>query len=126
VQQHRLSHRLQFCAGDFFQHPLPGADVLIMGRVLHNWNISEKKELLRKAYEALPAGGALVVYERMIDDERRRNAMGLLSSLNMLVMTAGGFDYTSADCIGWMQETGFHDMQFDVLTSEQSMVVGIK
>ena len=126
VQQHGLSHRLQFCPGDFFQHPLPGADVLIMGRVLHNWDIAQKRVLLRKAYEALPAGGALVVYERMIDDERRRNAMGLLSSLNMLVMTAGGFDYTSTDCTGWMQEAGFHDMQFEVLTSEQSMVIGIK
>jgi len=126
VRQHGLSHRLQFCSGDFFQHPLPGADVLVMGRVLHNWDMAQKKMLLRKAYEALPAGGALIVYERMIDDERRSNALGLLSSLNMLVMTAGGFDYTSADCMDWMQETGFHHLQSKVLTSEQSMVIGIK
>jgi hypothetical protein len=62
----------------------------------------------------------------MIDDERRANAMGLLSSLNMLIMTAGGFDYTGADCVGWMQETGFHDMRVEPLTSEQSMVIGTK
>ena len=126
VQGHGLADRLRFYAGDFFRDPLPGADVLVMGRVLHNWDIAQKKMLLRKAHDALPAGGALVVYERMIDDERRRNAMGLLSSLNMLVMTAGGFDYTSADCIGWMQESGFRDMRFEVLTSEQSMVIGVK
>ena len=97
-----------------------------MGRVLHNWDIAQKKMLLRKAHDALPAGGALVVYERMIDDERRRNAMGLLSSLNMLVMTAGGFDYTSADDVDDRRETPIPDVQFEVLTSEQSMVIGVK
>jgi O-methyltransferase domain/Dimerisation domain len=126
VHQHGLSHRLQFCPGNFFDDPLPTADVLVMGRVLHNWDMATKMMLLRKAYQALPDGGALVVYERMIDDERRTHAMGLLSSLNMLIMTAGGFDYTGADCIGWMQEAGFRDMRVEPLTSEQSMVVGVK
>lgn len=126
VQNHGLSHRLRFYPGDFFQNPIPGADVLVMGRVLHNWDIAKKMVLLRKAYEALPANGALIVYERMIDDERRTSTMGLLSSLNMLIMTAGGFDYTSADCIGWMREAGFRDMRCKRLTDEQSMVVGIK
>jgi hypothetical protein len=82
--------------------------------------------LLRKAYEALPRGGALIIYERMIDDERRTNVMGLLSSLNMLIMTAGGFDYTSADCIAWMQQTGFQAIRVESLTVEQSMVIGTK
>ena len=126
VQQHGLSHRLQFYPGNFFQDPLPTADVLVMGRVLHNWDMATKTMLLKKAYEALPRGGALVVYERMIDNERRTHAMGLLSSLNMLIMTAGGFDYTGADCIGWMQKAGFHDMRVEPLTSEQSMVIGTK
>src|SRR5215467_2924365 len=126
VRKHHLEGRLQFYGGDFFRVPLPRADVLVMGRVLHNWDLTRKKVLLRKAYEALPVGGALVVYERMIDDERRQNATGLLSSLNMLVMTAGGFDYTAADCIDWMREVGFHDIGRDMLTTEQSMVVGTK
>jgi hypothetical protein len=126
LQQHGLSHRLRFYPGDFFNDPMPTADVLVIGRVLHNWDMATKKMLLKKAYEALPNGGVLIVYERMIDDERRANAMGLLSSLNMLIMTAGGFDYTGADCIGWMQETGFQDMRVEPLTIEQSMVIGVK
>lgn len=121
-----LSSRLQFYPGDFFQEPLPNADVLVMGRVLHNWDLATKKMLLRKAYEALPRGGALIVYERLIDDERRVNAAGLLASLNMLVMTAEGFDFTGADCIGWMQEVGFRDMCVELLTPDQSMVVALK
>ena len=126
LRQHHLSHRLQFYAGDFFQDPLPAADVLVMGRVLHNWDVETKKMLLGKAHQALPTGGALIIYERLIDDERRTSAAGLLASLNMLVMTAGGFDFTAADCIGWMREMGFRDLYVEQLTADQSMIVGTK
>jgi hypothetical protein len=126
VSQRGLANRLQFYSGDFLREPLPAADVLVLGRVLHNWDLETKMLLLRKAYAALPANGALIVYERLIDDERRVNAAGLLASLNMLIMTAGGFDFTAADCIAWMREVGFRDMWVDQLTSDQSMVVGMK
>ena len=126
VREHDLSHRLRFYAGDFLQDPLPSADVLVFGRVLHNWDIATKRMLLKKAYDALPAGGALIVYERLIDDKRRVNAAALLASVNMVIMTAGGFDFTGADCIGWMREAGFRNMRVELLTSEYSMVVGTK
>jgi len=126
VQQHGLSHRLRFHPGSFLEDPLPAADVLVLGRILHNWDLATKRMLLQKSYEALPAGGALIVYERLIDDERRLNAPALLASLNMLIMTAGGFDFTGADCMSWMRDAGFHDMRTESLTTEISMVVGIK
>lgn len=121
---HGLSGRVRFRAGDFFEHPLPRADVVVIGRVLHNWDTAAKKMILRKAHDALPAGGTVIVYERLIDDERRRNAKALLSSLNMLVMTAGGFDFSAADCIGWMAEAGFRGMSVRPLTDDQTMVIG--
>ena len=121
-----LSERLSFTGGDFFADPLPEADVLVMGHILHDWNIDEKRLLLRKAHDALPDGGALIVYEAIIDDERRRNAFGLLMSLNMLIETPGGFDYTGADCRAWMQETGFRESYVEHLVGPDSMVVGIK
>ena len=82
--------------------------------------------LLKKAYDALPPAGALVVYERMIDNDRKSNAPGLLASLNMLIMTEGGFDYTSADLVGWMQKSGFRDLRVEPVTSELSMATGVK
>jgi hypothetical protein len=126
VRKHAISGRLRFYPGDFFEDPLPKADVLVMGRVLHNWNLATKMVLLRKAYDALPRGGALIVYERLIDDERRVSTAGLMASLNMLVMTPGGFDYTGADCIGWMNNAGFNNMHVESLTTDHSMVVGRK
>jgi len=125
VARFGLGDRLGFSPGDFFADPLPKADVLVMGHILHDWDIEEKRLLLRKAYDALRDGGALIVYEAIIDDERRNNAFGLLMSLNMLIETPRGFDYTGADCRTWMQETGFRESYVEHLVGPDSMV-GLK
>ena len=121
-----LTDRLRFYPGDFFTDALPTADVLVMGHILHDWSLDEKLMLLRKAYEALPPGGALIVYESIIDDDRRANTFGLLMSLNMLIETQDGFDYTGADCQSWMTDIGFQDTYVQPLAGPDSMVVGIK
>ena len=121
-----LTDRLRFYPGDFFVDALPAADVLVMGHILHDWSLDEKLALLRKAYDALSAGGALIVYESIIDDERRTNTFGLLMSLNMLIETQEGFDYTGADCQSWMTDVGFEDTYVQPLAGPDSMVVGIK
>ena len=121
-----VAERLTFQPGDFFKQDLPKTDVVLMGHILHDWDLSEKKAVIRKAYDALPAGGALIVYESIIDNERRRNIFGLLMSLNMLIETPGGFDYTGGDCIGWMKEVCFRDGHVEHLVGPDSMVVGIK
>lgn len=126
ADQHGVAGRLRFHPGDFFNDPLPTADVLVMGRVLHNWDLATKMLLLKKAFDALPGGGVLIVYERFIDDGRRFSTAGLLGSLNMLVLTAGGFDYSAADCKGWMAETGFRDLQLSPLAGDIGMITGRK
>jgi hypothetical protein len=126
VAEAGLSERLRFYPGDFFTDPLPTADVLIMGHILHDWDLERKRVLVAKAYAALPEGGRLVVYDAVIDDERRQNAFGLLMSLNMLIETRGGFDYTGADCRAWMHEAGFRESYVEPLVGPDSMVVGIK
>ncbi len=126
VASRGLKDRLRFYPCDFFNEPLPNADVLIMGHILHDWNLEQKRMLLGKAFEALPPGGALIVYEALIDDDRSKNAFGLLMSLNMLIETPGGFDYTGADCQSWMRDAGFSETRVEHLVGPDSMVVGIK
>lgn len=121
-----LGNRLRFSPGSFFTDPLPTADVLVMGHILHDWNLDEKRMLIAKAFQSLPKGGALIVFEALIDDDRRQNAFGLLMSLNMLIETPGGFDYTGADCRGWMRAAGFRKTYVEHLVGPDSMVVGIK
>jgi SAM-dependent methyltransferase len=126
IAAHGLADRVRFRPGDLFRDPLPTADVLIMGHILHDWSLEDKRRVLRKAYDALATGGALIVYEAIIDDERRQNAFGLLMSLNMLIETPAGFDFTGADCVGWMRDTGFREARVEHLVGPDSMVVAIK
>jgi len=121
-----VAERVTFQPGDFFAHDLPKADVVLMGHILHDWDLPTKRMLVRKAFEALPAGGAFVVYDAIIDDDRSKNAFGLMMSLNMLIETPGGFDYTGADCAAWMTEAGFSSTRVEHLVGPDSMVVGIK
>jgi len=123
---HGLSDRINFQAGNFFDEPFPSADVITMGHILHDWNLDEKRMLLGKAYQALAEGGALIVFEALIDDERRQNSFGLLMSLNMLIETPGGFDYTGKDCSKWMRDAGFRETRVEHLAGPDSMVVGLK
>jgi hypothetical protein len=126
AEESGVAGRLRFQPGDFFNDSFPNVDVITMGHILHDWNLETKEMLIHKAYEALPEGGALIVYEAIIDDERRQNAFGLLMSLNMLIETQDGFDYTGADCSGWMKKAGFRETRVEHLVGPDSMVIGIK
>lgn len=121
-----VAERVGFTGGDFFKDELPQADVILMGHILHDWDLPVKRMLLEKACRVLPPGGAVIVYDAVIDDNRSKNAFGLLMSLNMLIETPGGFDYTGADCIGWMKDAGFRDCRVEHLIGPDSMVIGYK
>ncbi|MDO8651032.1 MAG: methyltransferase [Undibacterium sp.] len=121
-----VTERLTFTPGDFFKQDIPQADVVLMGHILHDWDLPTKKMLIRKAFDALPVGGALVVYEAIIDDDRSKNAFGLMISLNMLIETPGGFDFSGSDCTSWMKQAGFSATRVEHLVGPDSMVVAIK
>jgi hypothetical protein len=126
VKETGVSDRVSFVPGDFFKQELPKADVVLMGHILHDWDLPTKKALIKKAFDALPSGGSFIAYEAIIDDSRSKNTFGLLMSLNMLVETPGGFDYTGSDCSGWMREAGFSATRVEHLVGPDSMVVGVK
>ncbi|WP_256807912.1 acetylserotonin O-methyltransferase [Bradyrhizobium sp. Bra64] len=121
-----VTDRVSFTEGDFFKDRLPPADVVVLGRVLHNWDLETKRMLLDKAYQAIPKGGSIVVYDMLIDDDRRASATGLLSSLNMLLWTSGGFGYTATECTDWMRSTGFVKTTVRDLPGGNSMIIGEK
>ena len=121
-----MTDRIEVVSGDFFEDDLPKADVVTMGNILHDWNLENKMVLIRKAYDALPEGGALIVIENLIDDARRENAFGLLMSLNMLIEFGDAFDYTGADFREWCEEVGFKRFEFVPLAGPASMAVAYK
>jgi hypothetical protein len=122
-----LGDRVKAISLDFFGEPaFPKADVITMGNILHDWGLRDKKMLIKKAYDALPKGGAFVVMENIIDNDRSSNAAGLLMSLNMLIETSEGFDYTFRDFEEWVTEAGFSRTEILPLAGPTSAAVAIK
>ena len=126
IQQFGLSDRVKTASGDFFTMPIPGADIVVMGNILHDWNEENKIALMRKAYDALPVNGAFVAIEGIIDDERKENVFGMMMSLNMLIETGTGFDYTFADFNRWANIVGFRTTTLLPLTGPSSAAIAYK
>jgi predicted O-methyltransferase YrrM len=121
-----LSDRVSTASGDFFKDSLPKVDMITMGMILHDWNLEKKLHLIRAAYDALPAGGALVAIEALIDDARRENVFGLLMSLNMLIEFGDAFDYSGADFRKWCEEVGFKRFEVIHLAGASSAAIAYK
>lgn len=121
-----LDDRWRSVGGDFFVDDLPKADVVVMGNVLHDWNEGQKEELIAKAYNAVNGGGIFIAIENVIDDARRENAFGLLMSLNMMIETPGGFDYTGAQFDTWCKSAGFTHTEIVSLAGPSSAAIAYK
>ena len=126
IQKFQLSGRVKAAGGDFFSGPVPKADIVVMGNILHDWEEETKLMLMQKAYDALPAGGAFVAIENIIDDDRKQNAFGMMMSLNMLIETGKGFDYTFADFSRWAKVAGFTSTAILPLTGPASAAIAYK
>ena len=121
-----LTDRIRIASGNFFQDPLPKADVITMGMILHDWNLEKKMQLIRAAYDALSPGGAFIVVEALIDNARRENVFGLLMSLNMLIEFGDAFDYSAADFEKWCREVGFKSFEVLHLAGPSSAAIAYK
>lgn len=126
IEREGLSDRIKTVSGNFFKDELPKADVITMGMILHDWNLENKKHLIRLAYQALPENGALIAVENIIDDDRRENAFGLMMSLNMLIEFGDAFDFTGADFWGWCKEEGFRNYEVLPLQGPCSAAIAYK
>jgi hypothetical protein len=126
IEQANLSHRVRAVSGDFFADPLSPADVITMGMILHDWNLERKQQLITAAYKALPRGGAFIVIEKLIDDDRRENVAGLMMSLQMLIEFGDGFDYTGADFQSWCTDVGFESVEVLALGGSASAAIAYK
>lgn len=121
-----LGDRVKTASGDFFKDSFPKADIITMSLILHDWNEDNKRILIKKAYDALPAGGALVAIENIIDNQRSQNVFGLAMSLNMLIETGEGFDFTHNDFTGWVKEAGFSRVDLLPLAGPASAAIAYK
>jgi 2-polyprenyl-3-methyl-5-hydroxy-6-metoxy-1,4-benzoquinol methylase len=126
IATHGLSDRVKTGVIDFFSDEFPKSDVITMGMILHDWDLANKKMLIKKAYNALPDGGAFIAIEAIIDNERKSNVFGLSMSLNMLVEFGVAFDFTGDDFTSWAKEAGFKRVEIVPLAGPASAAIAIK
>lgn len=126
IREAGLEDRIETRSLDFWKEDFPAADVITMGNILHDWGLTEKQTLIGKAFEALGDGGALIVVENFIDNDRRENAFGLLMSLNMLIETRHGFDFTGVDFDAWARKAGFKRTEVMSLAGPTSAAIAYK
>ena len=126
IQKFKLQDRVKTGKGDFFKDEFPKADIVVMGNILHDWDGETKSMLIKKAYAALPQGGALIVIESIIDSERNHNAFGMMMSLNMLIETGTGFDFSFEDFKNWVGAAGFTSTQLLHLAGPSSAAIAYK
>lgn len=126
ITQFHLSDRIKTTNGDFFKDTFPKADVIVMGNILHDWSEEKKLILIKKAFDALPVGGAFVAIENVIDNQRSQNVFGLTMSLNMLIETEEGFDYTLSDFENWAKQAGFKTVEQIPLAGPSSAAIAYK
>lgn len=126
IQKFQMIDRVNIMSGDFFKNGLPKADIVTMGNVLHDWDEDTKINLMQIAYDALPVGGVFIAIEHVIDNERKQNVFGMMMSLNMLIETGDGFDYTFNDFNKWAKKVGFTYTELMPLAGPSSAAIAIK
>src|SRR6056297_414863 len=126
IQKFKVGDRVRAISGDFFVDDFPNADIIVMGNILHDWGMDKKQVLIKKAYDALPENGAYVVIENIIDDERNSNIFGMTMSLNMLIETQNGFDFTLSDFYSWTSKAGFSSVELLPLAGPSSAAIAYK
>jgi hypothetical protein len=126
IQEFQMHDRVKTDSGDFFKDEFPNADIITMGNILHDWDEETKLMLIKNAYNALPEGGVLIAIENVIDADRNKNAVGLMMSLNMLIETGSGFDYTFSDFNKWTSAVGFKSTALLPLAGPTSAAIAYK
>lgn len=120
-----VGDRAECITGDFFKDPLPPTDLYSIGRILHDWSEDKIRLLLKRIYDALPAGGALLIAERLIDEDRRGPIGAHMQSLNMLVCTEGR-ERTLSEYTSLLLDAGFKTVRGQVTGTPLDAVLAEK
>jgi acetylserotonin N-methyltransferase len=120
-----VADRVEVAAGDFFADPLPRADLYTLGRILHDWSEEKIMKLLRKAHAALPPGGAVLVAEKLISDDRAGPDWAQMQDVNMLLVTEGR-ERTLGEYAELLKRAGFAEVEGRVTDAPVDAVLAVK
>jgi acetylserotonin N-methyltransferase len=121
----RVADRISVVAGDFFVNPLPEGDLYALGRVLHDWTEEKIVMLLGRVHEYLSSGGAVLIAEKLLEEDKRGPLWAQMQNLNMLTCTEGK-ERTLSEYEALLRETGFAEVFGCRTSSPLDAVLAIK
>jgi len=125
IAKEHAGDRVELIPGDFFQDELPPADLYALGRILHDWNEEKIRRLLARIHAALPAGGGLLIAERLLREDRGGPVATHMQSLNMLVCTEGR-ERTLSEYTTLLREAGFQEVRGHVTGAPLDAILAVK
>ncbi|XP_071994002.1 acetylserotonin O-methyltransferase isoform X2 [Engystomops pustulosus] len=105
--------RIHFLEGDFFNDPIPEADLFVLARIIHDWTEEKCLNLLRKIYQSCRPGGGVLLVEVLLNEDRSGPLTSQLFSLNMLIQTEGR-ERTPTEYTKLLADSGFRDIEAKV------------
>jgi acetylserotonin N-methyltransferase len=120
-----VADRIDVAAGDFFVDPLPEGDLFALGRILHDWSERKIRTLLQKIYQRLPAGGGLLIAEKLLAEDKTGPNGALFQSLNMLICTEGK-ERTLGEYESLLKQAGFTEVEGRRTQAPLDAVLAIK
>jgi len=117
--------RIEVVAGDFFVDALPAGDLYAVGRILHDWTEAKVLSLLDRIFDRLPSGGALLIAEKLIDEDRCGPRWAQMQNLGMLLYTEGK-ERTLAEYKTLLHKVGFSEVRGVTTASPLDAVLAIK
>ncbi len=123
--EHQLLDRIKFVAGNFFKDDLPQGDLYVLGYILSDWNREDGTLLLKKIFDLLPKGGAVLILEKLFHEDKNGPLETAMMNLAMLLETWGQH-YSGSEYISWLEKVGFQNCQIIRSSGEKHLILGIK
>lgn len=120
-----VADRVDIASGDFFADPLPEADLFALGRILHDWSEDKILKLLARIFDRLPSGGALLIAEKLLDEDKHGPRWAQMQDLNMLTCTEGR-ERTLSEYSALLRQVGFAKVEGHVTPSPLDAVLAKK
>jgi hypothetical protein len=118
IVKYGLSGRVKTCPGNILEDSFPsGADVIVISGVLDGHSEESCREIIRKGYAYLPPGGAIILKEAIVHDDRMGPMFPVVFSLSLLIETQGGDARSRREMTQWLREAGFRKITYKPLTA---------
>lgn len=128
ISDHRLEDRCFVLPGNCFTSDFPiEVDAIIFCHFLTIWSEEKNQYLLNKAYQSLPVGGKVFIYNMMQNNSKDGPLTAAMGSPYFLSLaTSEGMLYTWNEYVDWMHMAGFKEIKTIKLPKDHGVIIGTK